>query len=243
MVAALAPVQVVQASTYLKGATDVTLRKRLLLGWLDKAGRINRSATGKDLNWLIKFKNATASPYTPYQNLNFANDNYWVAASVTPEWWHTTSGMDVTEKTTNSGPSAIVNAYEDRYDELAAAMDKARATVGDFLAAMQRPAQGQSGFIVRKAFPTKIAGKQQILLVNFVTYDGSLLHGKVDDNTSQPGSGIPPDGMVSFPPTEIADWMYNENGKTVGGYMLRVFKTKFLAKLKLTYFSNLQILF
>ena len=123
MVAALAPVQVVQASTYLKGATDVTLRKRLLLGWLDKAGRINRSATGKDLNWLIKFKNATASPYTPYQNLNFANDNYWVAASVTPEWWHTTSGMDVTEKTTNSGPSAIVNAYEDRYDELAAAME------------------------------------------------------------------------------------------------------------------------
>lgn len=123
MVAALAPVQVVQASTYLKGATDVTLRKRLLLGWLDKAGRINRSATGKDMNWLIKFKNATASPYTPYQNLNFSNDNYWVSASVTPEWWHTTSGMDVTEKTQNTGPSSIVNSYEDRYDELAMAME------------------------------------------------------------------------------------------------------------------------
>jgi uncharacterized protein YegJ (DUF2314 family) len=111
--------------------------------------------------------------------------------------------------------------------ELATAMEKARSTVGEFLAALQKPAQGQSGFIVRKSFPTKIAGKQQILLVNFVTYDGTLLHGKVDDNTSQPGSGVPPDGAVAFPPNEIADWMFNENGKTVGGYMLRVFKAKF----------------
>lgn len=111
--------------------------------------------------------------------------------------------------------------------ELAAAMEKARTTVGEFLAALQKPAQGQSGFIVRKSFPTKIAGKQQILLVNFVTYDGTLLRGKVDDNTFQPGSGVPTDGMVSFPPGEIADWMFNENGKTVGGFMLRVFKAKF----------------
>ena len=51
--------------------------------------------------------------------------------------------------------------------------------------------------------------------------------GSADDNTSQPGSGVPPDGVVAFSPNEIADWMFNENGKTVGGYMLRVFKTKF----------------
>ena len=111
--------------------------------------------------------------------------------------------------------------------ELTAAMEKARSTVGEFLAAVQKPAPGQSGFIVRKAFPTKTAGKQQILLVISVTYDGTLLHGKVDDNTFQPGSGLPPDGAVSFPPSEIADWMFNENGKAVGGHMLRVFKAKF----------------
>ncbi|MDE2467569.1 MAG: hypothetical protein KGL35_02190, partial [Bradyrhizobium sp.] len=123
MVAALSPVQVVQASTYLKGATDVTLRRRLLMGWLDKAGRINRNATGKDLNWLIKFKNATASPYVPYNPLSFSNDNYWAHLSVTNEWWSTTSGMDITERLTNTGPSAIVNSYEDRYKELATAME------------------------------------------------------------------------------------------------------------------------
>lgn len=123
MALALAPVQVVTASKYLAGATDVTLRKRLLLGWLDKAGRINRNATGKDLNWLLKFKNAEASPYLPYQSLSFTNDNYHVALSLTPEWWHTTSGMDITELLTNSGPTAIVNTFEDRYDELAQAME------------------------------------------------------------------------------------------------------------------------
>lgn len=123
MAVALAPVQVITASKYLEGATDVTLRKRLVLGWLDKAGRINRNATGKDLNWLIHFKNAEAAPYVPYQTLNFTNDNYWAAMSITPEYWHTTSAMDITEILTNSGPTAIVNAFEDRYDELAMAME------------------------------------------------------------------------------------------------------------------------
>lgn len=123
MTAALAPVQTITASKYLEGATDVTLRKRMFMGWLDKAGRINRNATGKDLNWLIKHKNAEASPYTPYQALSFSNDLYHTAMSLTPEYWHAESGMDITERLTNSGPTAIVEAYEERYKELEAAME------------------------------------------------------------------------------------------------------------------------
>lgn len=120
---ALAPVQVITASRYLEGATNVTLRKRPLLGWLDKSNRINRNAEGKDLNWLIEFKNAEAAPYSPYQNLSFANDNYWVPLSLTPQFWHTTSGMDYTELMQNTGPTALINAYADRYEKLAQAME------------------------------------------------------------------------------------------------------------------------
>jgi uncharacterized protein YegJ (DUF2314 family) len=109
--------------------------------------------------------------------------------------------------------------------DIQAAMDKARATSGEFLAAVQKPAPNQKQFMVRKAFPAKDE-KQQILWVVDVTFDGKLLHGRVDDNTAQPGSGIAKDGRVAFPPAEICDWMFNEDGKAVGGYMLRALKSK-----------------
>jgi uncharacterized protein YegJ (DUF2314 family) len=109
--------------------------------------------------------------------------------------------------------------------EIQAAIDKARVTLPEFLRALQNPAPNQRQFMVRKIFPAKDS-KQQILWITDLTYDGKLLRGRVDDNTSQPGSGIPNDGRVSFPPAEIADWMYNEDGKAVGGFMLRVLKSR-----------------
>ena len=84
----------------------------------------------------------------------------------------------------------------------------------------------QKQFMVRKAFPTLDAGKQQILWITQVTFDGTLLHGVADDKTASVGAGIPLDGKVSFPPSEICDWMFNEDGKAVGGYMLRALKKK-----------------
>ena len=109
--------------------------------------------------------------------------------------------------------------------DILAAIEKARATSGGFLAALQHPAANQKQFMVRKVFPAK-EGSQQILWVTKLTFDGTLLHGVVDDNTAQPGSGLPKDGKVSFPSSEIADWMFNEDGKAVGGFMLRALKSK-----------------
>ena len=110
--------------------------------------------------------------------------------------------------------------------DIRAAMEKARATVGEFLAALQKPAPNQKQFMVRKAYPTLEAGRQQILWITQVTYDGTLLHGVADDKTATVGAGIPLDGRVAFPPAEICDWMFNEDGKAVGGFMLRALKNK-----------------
>jgi len=122
MVAALPATDIAQASTYLRGAVDATLRKRLLTGWLDKAGRINRNATGKDWNWLIEYMEATAQNYTASQTLNFNNDNFNISAVVTPEFWYVTSGQDITERIMNSGPATILDNYKRRLPKLARAM-------------------------------------------------------------------------------------------------------------------------
>jgi uncharacterized protein YegJ (DUF2314 family) len=120
---------------------------------------------------------------------------------------------------------ALMHGNTDDAD-IRAAMEKARATVGEFLAALQKPAPNQKQFLVRKAYPTREAGKQQILWISQVTYDGTLLHGVADDKTAAVGAGIPLDGKVEFPPAEICDWMFNEGGKAVGGFMLRALKKK-----------------
>ncbi len=119
---------------------------------------------------------------------------------------------------------ALMHGLTDDAD-IRAAMEKARATSGQFLAALQKPAPNQKQFMVRRAFPAKDA-RQQILWVVDLTFDGTLLHGRVDDNTAQPGSGLPKDGRVTFPPADLCDWMFNEDGKAVGGYMLRALKAK-----------------
>jgi uncharacterized protein YegJ (DUF2314 family) len=114
--------------------------------------------------------------------------------------------------------------------DIEAAIKKSRETVGVFLAALKAPRSGQSQFLVRREFPTETAGKRQILIVNDLTYDGKLIHGRLDDRTAQPGNGAPRTGLISFPPEEICDWMFNEDGKAVGGYMLRVLKKKMTEK-------------
>ena len=110
--------------------------------------------------------------------------------------------------------------------DMAAAIAKARAKLPAFLAVLKAPGSGQAQFMVRREFPTDKPDKRQILIVNQVTFDGKLLHGKLDDNTARPGSGVVRDGIVSFPPEEICDWMFNDNGKAAGGYMLRALKNK-----------------
>lgn len=110
--------------------------------------------------------------------------------------------------------------------DMAAAIAKGKATVGEFLEALQHPKPGQSDFLVRAIFPAE-GGKQQILWVAQLTYDGKVLHGKADDNTAQKGSGIPRNGEVAVEPSAVADWMYRDNGKAAGGWMLRVLKKKF----------------
>lgn len=101
------------ASKFLKDASEVTIRDRLLPRFLDEEGRINRNADGKDLNWLIEYKLPSAVPYTG-QQLNFANDNFNLPAVVTPEWMIATSGMNFIDVQMNSGPASIIDNYKRR---------------------------------------------------------------------------------------------------------------------------------
>ena len=120
---ALTPVQIAQASTYLKDCEDVTVRRRPLLGWADYSGRVNRNAKGKDWNWLLDYKQLEAEAHVPFQQGNFTDDNFYLPMAVTPVFWKRDSAMDITEIMQNTGPAQIVPLYNSRAEKLANAME------------------------------------------------------------------------------------------------------------------------
>jgi uncharacterized protein YegJ (DUF2314 family) len=108
-----------------------------------------------------------------------------------------------------------------------AAMDKARATVGEFIAVVQKPKRSQSSISVKAPF-TK--GKSvEHMWVAEVTYDGRSFHDAIS-NEPEMVTNYKMGQRVSFESSKISDWMYVENGKLVGGFTLRVLRDAMSAK-------------
>ena len=104
-----------------------------------------------------------------------------------------------------------------------AAIGQARASVGDFIAALRSPSPFRSGFMVRVAFSD--GRRTERLCVANVTFDGRFFHGAVCD---QPRDikNVLPGQLVSVEPFQITDWQYTDNFKLVGGYTLRVLRER-----------------
>ena len=95
-------------------------------------------------------------------------------------------------------------------------------TVDRFIAALAKPAAGQSGFTVKKMFTTSNGGGEHIWLVD-LKFDGVNFTGKVDNDPEHvPSVKLGDSATVSR--GEISDWMYMEKGLIVGAYTLRVLK-------------------
>jgi uncharacterized protein YegJ (DUF2314 family) len=102
--------------------------------------------------------------------------------------------------------------------EMHRAVDRARKTVHQFIAALQHPTAGQKDFEVKKPF---VAGNQiEHIWLSDVQFIGNRFQGKIDD---QPRKipGLKFGQLVSVNPNEISDWLYVDNGNLVGGYTIR----------------------
>lgn len=110
------------ASTIYRDATDVTIRNRLAMRFLDAEGRIDRNFEGKDMNWYLDYKQLIAEAYVR-QQLTFNDDNFLLPATQTPVFWVRTSGMDWIDKRINTGPTTIIDNFRARSGKLTQAMN------------------------------------------------------------------------------------------------------------------------
>ena len=117
----------------------------------------------------------------------------------------------------NGEPNMYDVAEKDR--EMEHATRVARRTVGQFIAAVQQPKNGQHDFQVKKLF-IKDGKGEHIWLAN-VQFVGNRFVGMVDNKpVNIPGLKL--GAKASVNPDEISDWSYVENGRLVGGYTVRV---------------------
>jgi uncharacterized protein YegJ (DUF2314 family) len=102
-----------------------------------------------------------------------------------------------------------------------AAIEKARATVGTFIAALQSPRPGQVSFSLKAKFTD--AGFDEHIWLNQISYDGTNFQGTVD-NEPERVKNVKNGQRVTVAPAEISDWMFIENRKLVGGETVRALR-------------------
>jgi uncharacterized protein YegJ (DUF2314 family) len=118
-------------------------------------------------------------------------------------------------------PALKVTYVADDDPRMNAAMEKARATVKTFVAALKSPKAGQSAFSIKMAFTD--GGNTEHMWLTPVTFDGSKFTGTVN-NEPEKVKSVKMGQKVTVASDKISDWMYIENRKLVGGETLRVLR-------------------
>lgn len=116
-----------------------------------------------------------------------------------------------------------VMAVKNDDPEMTAAMSRAQETLPQFISALRLPSPSQSDFTIKVGFTD--AGDTEYMWVTPVTYDGTKFNGKLDNDPVQVRN-VKLGDAVSVEPNRVADWMYVDDGKLVGGYTLRVLRDR-----------------
>jgi len=98
---------------------------------------------------------------------------------------------------------------------MAAARNKARATLAQFLATARQPTPGMKNFAL-KVRVSDSNGVEYFWVTGF-TANGGRFSGKID-NTPRMVRSVSAGQIIQFSEGEITDWMYMDGGKMKGNY-------------------------
>lgn len=99
------------------------------------------------------------------------------------------------------------------------AVQRARKTMGFFVAALGKKKPGDGGFEVKKAFVD--GNSVEHLWIGDLRFDGKNFRGKIN-NQPLDVHNVRLGQKVTVRPQEVTDWMFVKNGELVGGYTTRV---------------------
>jgi len=123
------------------------------------------------------------------------------------------------------GPGAEpeIMSFEDDDKEMNSAMEEARKNVETFIVAVSSPKMAQSHHSVKVGFRDE-HGNEYIWL-NDVRYRDGVFIGTIG-NIPQTVRSVHFGDPVTVSAEKIADWMYLESQKLIGGYTMRVMRDR-----------------
>lgn len=114
-----------------------------------------------------------------------------------------------------------VHYVADDDDRMTAAIAQARDTVPQFIATLNGPQLGQTGFAVKVEITD--GENVEFMWLSPVRYDGAQFMGTLNNDPDIVGS-VKLGDELTVAQGEVSDWMYLENSKLVGGFTLRVLR-------------------
>jgi uncharacterized protein YegJ (DUF2314 family) len=127
---------------------------------------------------------------------------------------------DQGQTTSIPGQAPIIYVKDDD-PKMQAAIDKARATADQFIAALANPKPAQTGFAVK--IQAKDGAQNEHMWINSVRYQDGVFTG-ILNNDPKHVKNVKLGDQVKTAKNEISDWMYVENKKLIGGYTIRVLR-------------------
>lgn len=118
------------------------------------------------------------------------------------------------------GQPAVVHVSDDD-NAVNRAMDEARATVDQFIAALNSPQPSQQAFSVKLLVSDGQHGEH--MWVAPVRFDQGKFYGQIN-NVPERVRGVKLGDEVSVSANEISDWMFVDRGRLIGGYTIRVLR-------------------
>ena len=103
---------------YMKGASDLTIRKRLLLAMLKKRGRIEYNCSGDELRWQLEFSQPAVSAFGDGGVVDFSNHDAYRQIGVDWRGYIVTDTMSVKQRLMNSGDEALVKVFQNKQNNL-----------------------------------------------------------------------------------------------------------------------------
>lgn len=103
---------------YMKGASDLTLRGRLLLAMMRRRGRITYNASGETLKWQLEYSQPQVDSVSDGGVLDFSNHQAFKQVEIDWRGYVATDTMSKKQAGMNKGDEALINLFSTKNERL-----------------------------------------------------------------------------------------------------------------------------
>ena len=122
-----------------------------------------------------------------------------------------------------SGEAGNIEVVANDDKTMNAAIQEARDTLPLFIAALQSPSPGQTGFSIKAKFPYGNDDSAEHMWLSGLSYNGSVFEGKLDNEPIYI-DGLHQGEVVSVSEANVTDWIIIDDGILLGGFTIHVIR-------------------